>query len=606
MTARDEQGQGTEAVHAEASPEEAKALVERITVLRQELRWREALARCDELIQRFQGSGNPAVDVQVARAFLNKSASLIPLQRYDEALPLIEDVLRRYDGAAGPEASLLAAKALGQKGYLLELLGRSDEARRVHEEVLRRHGDAEEGELITIVASTRLSLAGLQERGEPMLSALEDVMGRYSASPDEGARVFALLAAVQKLAILRRAGRREEEALALCEQTLQRYKGERDQQMLGSLALVLSMKSSLLNDLNRLGDALATYDEAIHLLERATVPHVVDQWALAVFNKAFELEQRQRLAEALPCYDLVVERLAASPEEELRVRAVGALVDKAAALERLQRPAEAVAALDAVTQRWGQDPSAEVLGLVAETLLDKGLLLVRQGQVGEAMTAFSTVFRRFEGSGEEALRERAAKAIFCSALLLFALNQTDDALALVGKARRKLGGETGATLLHAVHALADKGQLFESMGLVRPYLSLFDAVMEALPESGETLHRDRMLALRRVSLVLLGEARRLVKDKREQAMKLLEKAWEKALVLVKLEPGVALHLGHAGHLAFLTGRREEAGEFVREALHKGGGESPHWVPGAGPHDFPEDVEFLALVRSSGGAHGTRG
>jgi hypothetical protein len=80
-------------------------------------------------------------------------------------------------------------------------------------------------------------------------------------------------------------------------------------------------------------------------------------------------------------------------------------------------------------------------------------------------------------------------------------------------------------------------------------------------------------------------------------MKLLEQSLEKAVAILKLEPESPLHIGHAGYLSFLTGRREEALVLVRSALQLGGNEPPHWMPSAGAQPFPEDEAFVALVRS---------
>jgi hypothetical protein len=65
-------------------------------------------------VRRFDDADDPALQVQVASALVNKGVALGALNRHDEALAVFNDVVQRFRSSTSPELRELSNEALKQ------------------------------------------------------------------------------------------------------------------------------------------------------------------------------------------------------------------------------------------------------------------------------------------------------------------------------------------------------------------------------------------------------------------------------------------------------------------------------------------------------------
>jgi tetratricopeptide (TPR) repeat protein len=93
----------------------------------------------------------------IARVLVNKGATLGQLGRREEAIALCDEVLNRFDTATEPELRVCVAQALINKGAMLGKLNRPEEAITVYDDVLIRFGVATESALRESVAKALIN-----------------------------------------------------------------------------------------------------------------------------------------------------------------------------------------------------------------------------------------------------------------------------------------------------------------------------------------------------------------------------------------------------------------------------------------------------------------
>jgi tetratricopeptide (TPR) repeat protein len=167
----------------------------------------------DALIARFEDATEPALRLPVAKALVNKGATLDQLNRSEEEIAVYDALIARFEDATEPALRLPVAKALVNKGATLGRLNRSEEEIAVYDALIARFEDATEpalreqvaGALVNMAAYPRCARRGVRRAGdssqtvaEPtLLSCLEnraDNRARFGAehpcnrSADEGVR----------------------------------------------------------------------------------------------------------------------------------------------------------------------------------------------------------------------------------------------------------------------------------------------------------------------------------------------------------------------------------------------------------------------------------
>ncbi|MFY0582345.1 hypothetical protein ACN28S_55970 [Cystobacter fuscus] len=194
-------------------------------------------------------------------------------------------------------------------------------------------------------------------------------------------------------------------------------------------------------------------------------------------------------------------------------------------------------------------PDDELLCLlVAEALIQKGMTLARLEYHSDAIAAFDAVVRRYGDAVESPLREQLAFPFNC-----------------VGPLFRLEGQRT-----------------------------------QSLPPSDEVnrlLRQQVADALVCSGIWELREAKRCIqKDAGRVAAAFLGSAEARMDAAVKLGPDNLIALGHAGYIAFLWGRRDEARSLLAESLRRGGEKMrAARLATANIHPLPQDEDFRALL-----------
>lgn len=223
------------------SEQEAKELVNKGVGLSDGGKPEEAVPLYDEVIQKFGGSSDVALRLQVARALINKGIALHQLKKPLEALPLYDEALKRTEGT-DEKLRETAAKAQLQKANVLRDLNRNDDAMALCADLIKG----------VAAAAMPVPVAG------------------------------ALFTMADTLATLGR----QDEALPLYDEVVQRFGASTDAAVRPVVAGALFSKSMLLRFKSRTQEAVATYDEIIKRFSDAPEPHLRNMAAMAQQSKA--------------------------------------------------------------------------------------------------------------------------------------------------------------------------------------------------------------------------------------------------------------------------------------------------------------------------------
>lgn len=223
------------------SEQAAKELVNKGVGLSESNRAQEALPLYDEVIQKFDGSKEVGVRVQVARAFINKGIALHQLKKPLEALPCYDEALKRTEGT-DEKLRETAARAQLQKANVLRDLNRSDDA----------------------------------------MSLCADLIKSIAAAAMPVPVAGALFTMADTLATLGR----QDEALPLYDEVVQRFGSSAEAAIKPIVAGALFSKSMLLRFKNRTQEALDTYEEIIRRFSEAPEPHLRSMAAMAQQSKS--------------------------------------------------------------------------------------------------------------------------------------------------------------------------------------------------------------------------------------------------------------------------------------------------------------------------------
>ena len=463
---RGDQSDGT----TDRSPEQAaRELFETTATLRTSRGTEDALAACDEVVRRFEGSEDPAVLEWVAKALVNKGVLLRGMNQTQAALDAYDDVIRRFGPSESPVVLEPVAKALVYKTSALGSLGRPEDALAVCDDVVRRFGASETPALRESVATAFINKG--VALGE--LDRLEEALAVY----DEAWRRFGMTETPAGLALV---------------------------------AHVLVYRGTTLGKLNRLEEALAAWDEVVRRFGESETDVLCTLVADALVNKAVALGKLDRLADALAACDEVVHRFAASETPVVRERVARALVSKGVALGVLNRLADALAVCDEVVHRFGQSESPALAESVARALVNKGVALGELNRPDEALAVCDEVVRRCGASESPALRVLKERALLKRADIELGRRKYDAAVNAVGRALHQHGAGSAENrwlghLIRAKAILASRGktgceQDIEAMLTILPKLSaLRKEHLDALVMFSSVLGPVRMLEIIKAS-----------------------------------------------------------------------------------------------------------
>ena len=181
--------------------------------------------------------------------------------------------------------------------------------------------------------------------------------------------------------------------------------------------MALVGKGCILDDLDRLEDALTVYDEAVRRFGDSEMLGTLESIALALFGKGCVLDDLDRPEDALVAYDEVVRRFGDSKTPALLELVAQALVRKGVTLGMLSSPEDALVAYDEVVRRFGDSEMPALLESVARVLVRKGLILGRLNRPEDALATVNEVIHRFGDSESFAFRVATEYALFGKACL---------------------------------------------------------------------------------------------------------------------------------------------------------------------------------------------
>jgi tetratricopeptide (TPR) repeat protein len=366
-----------------------KAGVEKDPQIARELRL-EAIAAYDEVIRRFEGSPDPAMRDQVAKALFNKGATLEKDGQGPAGVAMYDDIVHRFGEALEPALRAAVAKALFYKGLALEKIGPSEAEIAAYDEVVRRFGDAPEPALREQVAFALFNKAlalGQAGKSQEAVAAYDDLVRRFGNAPELTLREQVAWALFNKGVVFGQTGA-SPEAIAAYDAVVQLFGDSPEPLLREHVARALVNKGAALGQAGAQPDAIAAYDEVVRRFGEAPEPHLREQVAWALFNRGVAQAQTGASPDAIASYDEVIRRFGESPEPALLEQVARAFVNRGVALGQTGANAEAIASYDEVIHRFGQSREPALREQVVLAFINKANALDRSGSIDEAIRAY--------------------------------------------------------------------------------------------------------------------------------------------------------------------------------------------------------------------------
>jgi len=321
-------------------------------------------------------------------------------------------------------------------------------------------------------------------------------------------------------------------------------------------AKALAFKGISLGTLRRSDEELAAYDQVIERFGDSDEVEVKQEVVGALFNRAVALEQNNDIEGAIAVFDRIVEEYGDEPHKKLQVSVARALIRKGACFATLGRIDEELRLYDLVIEQYG--PRFELQSEIAYASFSKAYRLERLNQQTDAITLYNKIIDQVGNSPDPEMRELTASAFFNKSIILGLMNRRAEALAVCNEIIEKYGTSTDPTLRETV------GDTYNSMAF---------------------------------NSLLLAKASRLQGDE-EAAMRQLKQAENYIETSLETDKDNPLKLGNKAYIAFLLGRKDEAGKLLARAIALGGEKTKQdELNDSRINELPEDVEFRKLVIS---------
>ena len=137
------------------------------------------------MVERFGASDAPELQVQVAKALVNKGVTHGQRGESEEELAACAAVVERFGASDAPELQVLVARALVNKGIMHGQRGESEEELAACAAVVERFGASDAPELQVLVARALVNkgiMHGQRGESEEELTACAAVVERFGAS----------------------------------------------------------------------------------------------------------------------------------------------------------------------------------------------------------------------------------------------------------------------------------------------------------------------------------------------------------------------------------------------------------------------------------------
>ena len=251
-------------------------------------------------------------------------------------------------------------------------------------------------------------------------------------------------------------------------------------------ARALVEKGITLAEENRVGEALALWDDVVRRFGASASTEDLEAVGMALVNRGTALGRLNRSEEALAAWEEVARRFGASDALVHRHAVVRSLVCKGAMLAALNRLEAALSVWDEADRRFGADDAPGIVLEVASGLVASGHVFAEMRRPDEALQAWGEVVRRFGGSDIPEILHHVAGALVNQATLLRDLNRPEEALATWDDILRRFWAqEAPAFLVPVAGALLNKGNVLAEVNRGEEALAAWGEVVERFGNEGE-------------------------------------------------------------------------------------------------------------------------
>ena len=235
---------------------------------------------------------------------------------------------------------------------------------------------------------------------------------------------------------------RLEEALVVCDDAVRLFVNSESEPStrLEMVAVLHSLRATILAYLDRSSDALAAYDEAVEGFERCGSPDVLDFTARCLYRKGTVLEQLGRREQAIAVYGEVERRFAESDSPNICRHFAEAVTRKGFALGHLERWEDALAAFEEAIHRFETSDERALMVGVAMAFFGKGVMLSKLERFEEALAAMDAVTSRLDTCLEFTNPEFAVVTMLEKGNVLLAWGRPEAACAAWNDVVRGFGG----------------------------------------------------------------------------------------------------------------------------------------------------------------------
>lgn len=394
----------------------------------------EAIAAYDKVVAHVGESDAADLQLQVARALVNKGVTLGRLMRSEDEIAVYDEVVARFGASSSIYLQEPVTRALVYKGHTLRRLGRAENAIAVYDEVVARVGEsdiADVHELVAMALVNKGASLGTLGRSEDAIDVLDEVVTRFGESNAPGLQLHLAMALFNKGIALGKLMRSKEE-IATYDDVVARFGGSEATDLRREVAIALVNKGVTLCNLARSEEAIAVYDEVVVRFGESNTDDLQQQVAMALVNKGISLSRLGRFDDEIVAYDELVARFGKNDNLDFKRRVAKALLYKGSTLSTLGRSDDEVAVYDEVVARFGASDAIDLQRQVAMALINKGNVLGTLDRSGDALGTYRKVVVRFGATDDDDLRRQVAIAqVIIGTLLFWDLGQEQEGLSAV-------------------------------------------------------------------------------------------------------------------------------------------------------------------------------
>ncbi len=294
----------------------AVALVHKGMLLYELNKPEEALAAYDEVVRQFGENETPKVIETVSHALLLKSLTLCVLDRKMQAIEAFDEVSRRHGMNVVSTAIENAAIALNYKGLILITENRPVDALNAFDDAVRRIGESEtpidfEVEAISLLCKA-LALNAMNRLDESLI-VLDDMVSRFKESKTLNDLEFTSISTLIEIAVSK--GKLPGGLLSLSVDAVRQFGGNDASSFPSLIPIAMLFKGSTLLELNRIDDALATFQDAISQFGNNDAPAFIKITEIAFCEKLSIELAHERYATAIDTASCALDKQFSQPYE---------------------------------------------------------------------------------------------------------------------------------------------------------------------------------------------------------------------------------------------------------------------------------------------------